>query len=193
MVIKGWENVHLIQDFSTVWEMITSKEMSCPEKTNKHTWDTNNNTLGWETALTIYFCLENIYPSGFKDSLGLRVFQFKKKKKSQTITLKLESGREKTFSTSTVDFLLGEYMAKSKNVSKDIHPPSCDISLEEYLQRQCWLTPHFFCSVLALTQILSGFPQLFLQVADFSSPLLKLTLQDAVFLLHFLKHTFNWL
>lgn len=81
MVIKGWENVHLIQDFSTVWEMITSKEMSCPEKTNKHTWDTNNNTLGWETALTIYFCLENIYPSGFKDSLGLRVFQFKKKKK----------------------------------------------------------------------------------------------------------------
>lgn len=84
-------------------------------------------------------------------------------------------------------------MAKSKNVSKDIHPPSWDISLEEYLQRQSLLTPHFFRNVLALTQTLPGFPQLFLQVADFSSPLLRLTLQDAAFLLYFLQHTFNWL
>lgn len=133
--------------------------------------------------------MENIYPSGFTGTPCAPI----KKKKNLTITLKLKSGREKAFTTSTADIFLGRYIEKSKNVSKAIHPPSWDISLEKYLQTLSLLTPHFFCHILALAQTLFGLPQLFLQVADFSGPLLRLTLKEAVFLLRFLKHTFNWL
>lgn len=55
------------------------------------------------------------------------------------------------------------------------------------------LTPHFLCQILALTPTLLGLLQFFLQVADLSGTLLTLTLEEAVLLLHFLKHKLTWL
>lgn len=90
--------------------------MSCLDVTNKHSWDTNWH-FGARQHWLFIFCVENIYPSGFKVLSSLGSMCSNKK-----VQLSLwKSGRGKTVFTS--DILLKEQREPLKEGSSAIHPP----------------------------------------------------------------------
>lgn len=156
--------------------------MSCLDVTNKHSWDTNWH-FGARQHWLFIFCVENIYPSGFKVLSSLGSMCSNKK-----VQLSLwKSGRGKTVFTS--DILLKEQREPLKEGSSAIHPPLWGHCLTEVTEAPSFLTLHFFGQSLALTPALLGPRQFLLQVAHGPGSLLTLTLQEAVFLLQSLKHT----
>ena len=136
--------------------------------------------------------VENISPSDFKvlntrhlGTLCVPIF----KKGRPAITLETKKWKRKSFRISCRPLCGRRYGKIQRNFESCLPPPGEHEPRETALKILHLLTLHFFCKTLALTQTLLDLLQLFLQVADLSGPLLRLTLHEAVFPLHLLKHT----